>query len=121
MALHFQNLPPEIILYILEFLNWVPDAINCSLALTNTFHEDLVTELILGPQLRVFSALDYEIENLFHKEGWTRNCNDKCLIQFLWKKFNLIKGRATFLSLILILISIIGLLRQSFDHIWIRV
>ena len=121
MALHFQNLPPEIILYILEFLNWVPDAINCSLALTNTFHEDLVTELFLGPQLRVFSALDYEIENLFHKEGWTRNCNDKCLIQFLWKKFNLIKGRATFLSLILILILIIGLLRQSFDHIWIRV
>ena len=100
-----RDLPPEIILIILEYLKNPIDVGNCVTACPDLL-EELAVRHILGPQLCILASLDTNLIKKLKLEGWTKNSTDNGLIMSIWRKMEIYRGVLTF--------------NQSFDLMYLK-
>ena len=81
-----ENLPPEIMLNIFEYLNEI-DIFNCSVALLGTRNEEFVTQTCLKDQLKILASLDVNLNKSIKNCGWSQECKDVKLIVRIHKEF----------------------------------
>ena len=86
------DLPPEILIYIFQYLVNLRDILTASVSLEGTKHEAFVSKYFLQPQLIVFAHLDTHLKKSIENLGWTENCSDYSLIMSLWKRHKPFKG-----------------------------
>ena len=87
------KIPPDILSHIFKnYLKYV-DVINCSLAMIDTIHCDLVVDLYLGPKLCDYSKLDVNLMKSLLDEGWKQDCRNNDLIVKLWRKYEPCKSK----------------------------
>ena len=90
-----RDLPPEIILIILEYLESPIDVGNCVTACPDLL-EELAVRHILGPQLCILASLDTNLKKKLKLEGWSKNSTDNGLIMSIWRKMEIYRGVFTF-------------------------
>jgi len=87
-----RDLPPEIILIILEYLKSPIDVGNCVTACPDLL-EELAVRHILGPQLCILASLDTNLKKKLKFEGWAKNSTDNGLIMSIWRKMEIYRDK----------------------------
>ena len=96
MVVTIKDLPPEVLVFILKYLNITDIVENCSKTCVNW--KEITAQFFMQPRLLKLSKSDKEAKRALEREGWSKNCQDYDFIICLHEKYCFYKGRILVIS-----------------------